>query len=406
MGIGKQWEGEVEGFPLRSYLGGSETSDVFLTEYQGQKAAIKLVPADAKSAEVYLARWQSALKLSHSHLVRLFQTGRGNIAGTALVYVVMEYADEVLSEALAERPLTTTETREMLDPVLSVLAYLHRAGFVHGHVKPSNITAVNDHLKISSDGISRIGESGQDPAGDVWSLGLTIIEVMTQRREAIVPATLPQPFLDIARGALNPNPEKRWSVAKIEARLRGTSPPWRIIVPAAAVGLAAIAIWLWPRSELQPALVETVPATSVQPEQKAPPPKPVEVAAPPPKREVKKQPEEKKAPPVEREPAAPAETIQPSDPRIVREVLPEILEKARKTIHGRAMVSVSVRVDPQGNVAEAKLGSVGKSKYFERQALKAAQQWKFQPADGDQNWILRFEFTRTETKVVPVRVGA
>ncbi len=48
----KQWEGQiVEGiFPLRQYLGGSDHSAVFLTEYSEggqQKAAIKLFPADS-----------------------------------------------------------------------------------------------------------------------------------------------------------------------------------------------------------------------------------------------------------------------------------------------------------------------------------------------------------------------
>lgn len=77
----KQWEGQVlnEEFHLRQYLGGSEHSAVFLTEdpeRELQQAAIKLIPADPENAEFQLSRWQAAAKLSHPHLVRLFQTGR------------------------------------------------------------------------------------------------------------------------------------------------------------------------------------------------------------------------------------------------------------------------------------------------------------------------------------------
>ena len=76
----KQWEGQVVNgnFPLRQYLGGSDHSAVFLTERRGQepqRAAIKLISADPATVEVQLARWEAAAKLSHPHLLRLFQTG-------------------------------------------------------------------------------------------------------------------------------------------------------------------------------------------------------------------------------------------------------------------------------------------------------------------------------------------
>ena len=47
-----------------------------------------------------------------------------------LLYVVMEHADEVLSQVLPYRPLTATEAYQMLEPTLEALAYLHSEGFV------------------------------------------------------------------------------------------------------------------------------------------------------------------------------------------------------------------------------------------------------------------------------------
>jgi len=41
---------------------------------------------------------------------------------------------------------------------LSVLAYLHGRGLVHGRIKPTNIMGVDDQFKLSSDSICRGGD--------------------------------------------------------------------------------------------------------------------------------------------------------------------------------------------------------------------------------------------------------
>src|SRR5712691_7354535 len=122
----KQWEGRVVigDFQLRQYLGASDHSAVFLTERgerEPQKAAIKLISADPSDAELQLSRWRLAAKLSHPHLIRLFQMGRCQLGKIGLLYVVMEYAEENLSQILPHRPVTPAEAREVLEPVLDAL---------------------------------------------------------------------------------------------------------------------------------------------------------------------------------------------------------------------------------------------------------------------------------------------
>jgi len=56
------WENQVvnSAYPLRRWLGGSNHSAVFLTEYRPEgvtQAAIKLVPADTLETEAQLVQW-------------------------------------------------------------------------------------------------------------------------------------------------------------------------------------------------------------------------------------------------------------------------------------------------------------------------------------------------------------
>jgi eukaryotic-like serine/threonine-protein kinase len=248
----KEWEGQVADgkFHLRQYLGGSERGPVFATEFGEQKAAIKLIPADAKNAEAQLARWALAANLNHPHLLRMLQTGRCQVGSARMVYAVTERADEDLSQIIPQRTLSPAETREMLRPVLEALAYLHGKGIVHGHVKPANIMAVGEELKISSDGICaaretsargkpstydapEAGTRGDSAAGDVWSLGVTLVEVLTQRlptwewkgqEEPELPKVLPAPFGDIARQCMRRDPQRRCKLAEIASRLDPDAP--------------------------------------------------------------------------------------------------------------------------------------------------------------------------------------
>ncbi len=297
----KQWEGQiVDGiFPLRQYLGGSDHSVVFLTEHgkdKPQKAAIKLFPADPATTDAQLLSWESASKLSHPNLLRLINAGRCVVDGNDLLYLVMEYAEEDLADILPQRALTAEETRDMLCPVLDALEYLHGKGLVHGDLKPANILATGDRLKLSSDAISRIGEAQSaskragvyDPpeaisgmltaAADVWSLGTTLVEVLTQHlpdwqpgpnREPVVPANLPAPFLEIARQCLRLEPQRRISVAEIAARLNPgaavASAPIAAAAAAAGAGTAPSVSPVAAAGQISPATPKTVASMPVPP---------------------------------------------------------------------------------------------------------------------------------------------
>jgi TonB family protein len=485
----KQREGQlVDGrFLLLRYLGGSEHSDVFLTEiHEGErrlKAAIKLVPAVGENDELQLSRWRLAAGLSDPHLIPLFDMGRCELGGKPLLYVVMECAEENLAQILADRALTPAEAREMLDSVLDVLAYLHGKGLVHGHIKPTNIMANGDQLKLSSDGLCRAGEllgrhgrpdaydspenapeaiaspQTMSPAGDVWSLGMTLVETMTQnlpiartaeQQELLLPQTLPEPFLDIARHCLQRRPQDRWTIAQIADRLQNRIPAPKAHAPApppprpaatrpsrppatrqrygipvtAGIVLLLVAIVAGPKllrrnSEAPPAPIATLelppappaPKQVTQPQRERPTktPKPNAIeeernSEGPTPEPAAAHPETLREEPTETIAKLPAGAVVHGE--VAQQVLPDVLESARNTIRGTVKVRVNVDVDRSGNVEGADLESPGPSKYFARAALQAAQQWKFKPANIAgrgvlSSWTLRFEFTRDGTRVIP-----
>jgi TonB family protein len=281
----KQFEGQIvdDEFPLEQLLASSENGAVFLTQHgdsQPQRAAIKLIHAEPATADLLLSRWRLASQLSHPNLLRLLDFGRCCLEDANFLYVVMEFAEEDLSQILPQRSLTPAETRDMLEPVLDVLVYLHGKGLIHSHIKPSNILAAGDQLKLSSDTLASIAEprapiarpspynapeasaSGLSTASDVWSLGVTLVEVLTQRlpvvpldskTDPIVPDSLPQPFLDIARHVLLREPRRRWTAAEISAHLNPTA------MAAAAAGAPSVSPLAVPLSSVPAVPVAKLP---------------------------------------------------------------------------------------------------------------------------------------------------
>jgi len=454
----KQWEGQtVNGtFPLRQYIGGSEHSAVFLTERRGrepQRAAIKLVLADPATAGVQLSRWEATAKLSHPHLLRLFETGSCQLDKQVLLYVVMEYAEDNLAQILPHRALAPEEVRDLLEPALDALTFIHGKSLVHGRLKPSNVMAAQDQLKISSDSLFRSGDpagrfgpsSAYDapevasgnilPASDTWSLGMTLMEALTQRLPAVegmtepLPETVPAPFMGIAHCCLRRDPQRRCTVSDIATRLQSSistsqlastvripaaSAKWRYLLPLAIVALAAAALLIGPkllnpRPDVQPASKVSSPAPPLSDARSAPPKQEATPAAVESKPSaIKQRSEHQVAKPV---PAAPPPAVASAPPAggsdhgsVLQQVEPVVSNSARNTISGTLRVRVKVEVDAEGNVERATFVTEGPSKYFARQAMEAAQKWKFAPAQvGGQAapsaWVLHFGFRRSGIEI-------
>jgi serine/threonine protein kinase len=234
-------------FALLEWLGGSPKRGVFLTVRQGlQRAVIKLTVATGADTDACLTQWEAAKGLSHPHLMPIFETGRYTIDGTETVYIVTEHADDDLAQIVSDRALDAHAAREMLNPVLDALSYLHEKGFVHGHIKPSNIFRVEGVVMLSTDEFLVAGGVAKPspmrgiydapettaanitPASDVWSLGMMLAETLTQQlpfadpetgAEPVLPDSLPQPFRGLIQECLRIDPAARCTINDFRSQL-------------------------------------------------------------------------------------------------------------------------------------------------------------------------------------------
>jgi TonB family protein len=425
----QRWEGQiVDGkFRLVQWLGGTGQSTVFRTEIpgQGRKAAIKLVPADASSAE-QIARWQTAAQLSHPNLLHIFAAGNCRINSVPLIYVVTELADEDLSEVLPQRALSTDEIEQMMGPLLDVIKYLHQQGLVHGKIQPSNVLAVGDRLKLSSDSLRspdgaapkrdgfniyeapEIAVGAATPAADVWSVGATLVAALTQhlpkwdQRTLVdpgVPESMPEPFRQIARECLRRNPDERCTLQQIQARLKeaqqAAKPHLVEVAPApkesrtkvwaATLVLVILAVLFAARWIARSTQQESVNRTTGSTE----------------------------APSGSSTSSTPGTNLARSgvggQGGVVEKVMPDVARSARMTVHGKIRVRVRLEVDPSGGVSRSNLITPGPSRYFANLAQRASEKWKFQPAQVNgqavpSEWVITYLFSRNGTEVSPQQV--
>jgi TonB family protein len=479
-----RWQGHVVNyvFPLGRYLGCSDHSGVFLTKSAARgpaELAVKLVPTDRALAESQVPRWKRVGRLvAHPHVLPLLAWGGCQLDGLPYLYAVMEYADQTLAQLLVHRALTEDEAREMLQPILAALAFLHGQNLVQGRLKPANILVVGEQLKLASDTIRRPSEGAlstnsltvYDPPearhgnsstpGDIWALGVTLFEALTRRapsgadehRQAVtLPADFSPAFREVVTRCLSPRPQDRPTVTELLAWTRGQHPfeaeaaalapaPLDQATSPAMLDLAALEP---PSPPLPPAQGSAEPAPRAMPAEPppaprgvrnvivgivviivlcwagahvlrsarstAPPPAPAAAAAAAVSAASPGATAPPAAPPAQVAPAFAGESgrgDEPTSAASVHEIIPDVPHSAARTIRGHVKVWVRVMVSQDGSVFAAVADRPGPSRYFQRLAIEAAQEWTFSPADTASRRLMqiRFDFSRDRTtaRAVPL----
>ncbi|MFD6286036.1 serine/threonine-protein kinase [Streptomyces sp. NPDC060205] len=239
-----------------------------------REVALKAVRHDAAASEAVRARVlreaRALARVSHPNVVMIHHI----VNDDPHPWLVMELVEGVsLQERLADGPLSPTEAARLGRQVLGALRAADAAGVQHRDVKPANILLRTDGSAVLTDfGIAalqgstaltatgeligspeyiapeRIRGNDDDPASDLWSLGLVLyvcVEGVSPLRrgttlatlaavldEALPPPVNSGPLAPVLQTLLVRDPAARPDAARLDAMLAqvesGTAPDWAL----------------------------------------------------------------------------------------------------------------------------------------------------------------------------------
>ena len=178
--------------------------NVLSDRIEAMKVLLPNLEGDAGLADRFLNEIKVQATLDHPNIAKLHTAMKIN---NQLV-MVMEFVEGTsLSTILLRGPLPPSVAAGYAAQVLGALAYAHARGVIHRDIKPANLmVAADGHIKLMDFGIARVQADkrltqtgstvgslfymspeqikGSDPDGrsDLYSLGITMYEMVTGRR--------------------------------------------------------------------------------------------------------------------------------------------------------------------------------------------------------------------------------
>ncbi|MCS7313706.1 MAG: serine/threonine-protein kinase, partial [Acidobacteria bacterium] len=176
----------------------------------GRDVAIKIIypqlATDPELTRRFLHEARSAGRLHHPNIVIIYECSEEK----GVPYIVMEYLEgrDLNSVISAQEPMALDQKLDIIRQACDALAYAHQQSVVHRDIKPSNIFILkNSFVKIIDFGLAKAGmtqmtqvgkvvgtpyyiaperllgpQEAPDARSDLFSLGVTMYELITYRR--------------------------------------------------------------------------------------------------------------------------------------------------------------------------------------------------------------------------------
>ncbi|MCZ8013982.1 MAG: protein kinase domain-containing protein [Gemmatimonas sp.] len=160
--VGRLAAALADRYRLDRELGQGGMATVYLAHdlKHDRDVAIKVLRDDVAQtvgAERFLREIRMAARLSHPHILPLFDSGQ---VGDALYYVMPVVRGESLRDRLdRERMLPVADAVRIASEVAGALEHAHRSGVVHRDIKPDNILLQDGHALVADFGIGKALES-------------------------------------------------------------------------------------------------------------------------------------------------------------------------------------------------------------------------------------------------------
>jgi formylglycine-generating enzyme required for sulfatase activity len=280
-----------ERYAVTGELGSGGMGTVYLATDRvlGREVAIKVLPPSTREylgADRFQRELQIAARLSHPHIVALYEAGEAD----GLLYYVMAY---VPGETLADRirrdgALSLDDALRLTSEIGDALQYAHEQGVIHRDVKPSNILLSRGHAFLMDFGVAKAmsrdggtaeraltatgvvvgtaeymspeqaaGEKRIDARTDIYGLAAVLYEMLSGEPpftgpslQAIVARVIADPPRSVRtiRPDLPPHVERALSaaLAKTPADRPATAQEFvRQLSPRAAQPVARMPRWAW-----------------------------------------------------------------------------------------------------------------------------------------------------------------
>jgi hypothetical protein len=241
MHLWTDYEGKTiaEAYPLEKLLRPEGRSAFFATRNGTGKPNVIRLTESLNDEHEMLERWRQVSQVHQENLVAIRSFGQTTFDGVPLAYALMEPTDANLAEILAERPLTSAETREVAISLVAALSALHDTGLIHEHIEPANVLASGEVIKLRSDCVRECAGDPEFTAPcevlkqrDVHDLGLLLLRCLTLEKQWNPSIRLAAPFQTVIPRAL----DGTWGLQEIANALQPPAiAPVKPLVPEGIV---------------------------------------------------------------------------------------------------------------------------------------------------------------------------